>query len=708
MTLTVSSAFLAESRRGVAEPRRHFTIGGSDYGPLVTRWPTLRYRAGTIDLGTTALTLSNARRALQFLVDCDVALTTSCELALGFAPPGGVEARVSLYTGTPAHVRFEDGGTHVRLHLQGKTRRLTDTVLGTDAASGALDFTGSAAHPADLAWTLVTCHGGLSDVESDSNPDLDPAEWQAWRDADEIRGVRVKAWLTGEKLYQVLDTLALMDARAIGFRDNRLRVGDAVPAFGAAPPALDVERCTALELSMDPAAIVNHFFAEAGYDPATGTFAGAHSRVSSRSVADFGRKSARFSSRGVWFADVGDARFLADERVYFGRRPAPRLSVRGPLALGVHHAVGDVVTVTDSGLGLQARPFRVVEQALALDTGELSLELAAARHRPWQFEASVASANLAVRTLTAADSGTLLALDDDADAPRLYRTDSAGTFAAMDAHATALAVLADGTVLLGGPPAAGATAVLQRSSDGGSSSVVVASLAPGTQAVHAIHPAGAATCVAAADSGQVLRSTDAGSSWAVTAVISPAYHLRCFAAPTVGVLWGATGYEDPAAAAGLHLWESVDDGATWAPRHTFQTSGDYRAVGLHILSGSAFLLAYEGATTAELGMLRGTRGAGGAVSAWAPVLAGAALAALVETGCGHLLGGYERTQAVEGGTTFRSLDAGSSWQEDARVAKQGNVALRPRGDGTVQAWVARSVAAPRTDRYRNYDPDEVL
>ncbi len=77
---------------------------------------------------------------------------------------------------------------------------------------------------------------------------------------------------------------------------------------------------------------------------------------------------------------------------------------------------------------------------------------------------------------------------------------------------------------------------------------------------------------------------------------------------------------------------------------------------------------------------------------------------LYRTASGDLLGGFYENTTLNGGTIHRSLDAGSSWFEDARIAKQGNLRLIGNSDGTVDAYVARMTVGARTDRYRNFDP----
>jgi hypothetical protein len=707
MSLAVSSWFIEQSRARQAAPLRRFTLGGSDYSDAVLRWPALRFRADTIDLGTTTLQLSNIERRFQLFVDCAHLLTTSAGLALGFAHPDSGPEYLSLFLGAPSHVAFERGGTELRLQLQGRTRRLSEVSLGNATESGGLDFTGSAWHPSDLAWTLVTCYGELSALESDSNPDIDYGAWLAWHDANQVRDVRVQAYPTGERIYQVLDALALMDNRVISFRNGRLGFRDAVQPFDGESPTLPAETVLEAALSLDPTRLTNHFFAEAAYDPAKGAFTAQYSKVHSQSEAEFGRHSARFSSPGVWFASGADARYLAEDRVRFGHAPLPLLRLRTPLAGGLEHGVGDVVVWGDSYFGLDAQPFRVLEQALDLEHGQVELLLEAARHRAWQYQGTVSSENLHLRTITAVGSQAWLALTDRTGTDALVRREGEGFFQPIGAHGTAMLVLTGGELMLGGPPSSGgAQAVLQRSADAGSSTVVVSSLAPNVSVVYDLFEAHSGTLLASTHSGGIYRSTDAGSSWSLTQTISGAWHVERFFCPRSGTLWGGTGYSNIALASGLHIWESLDDGLTWSPTHTVLSSGSYRVRGWHGLTGSEWLLGHQGAVAQALGVRRAVWSAPTSIG-WTLVLSGASFARVLETGSGHLLLGFDEDTTLSGGGVYRSLEQGSSWFEDARLAKRGNVGLLCNADGTVDAYVTRMTVGRRTDRYRNFAPDEV-
>jgi hypothetical protein len=409
----------------------------------------------------------------------------------------------------------------------------------------------------------------------------------------------------------------------------------------------------------------------------------------------------------VWFASGADAGYLAEDRVRFGHDLRPSLRVQTPLAGGLELNVGDVVSWSDSHFGMSARPFRVVEQSIHLDDGRVELLLEEARRRPWEPQDSVSSLNLNLRTLTAIGSASWLALTDELGTDRLVRRDGEGVFQPVGPRGTALLVLGGGELLLGGPPNAGGfQAVLQRSSDAGSSAVVVSSLAPNVDEVHDLFEVRSGTVLASVNSGGIWRSTDAGSSWSPTQAVSGAYHIQQFFRPYSGTLWGGTGQSEPLFAHGLHIWESQNEGVSWTPRHVVQTSDSYAVGGWFHLSDSEWLLGQYGDFSAKLAVLRGRAASPTSVS-WTVVRSGASFARMLRTDSNHLLCGFHEDTTLLGGTVYRSVDQGSSWVEDARLAKRGNIALLRNGDGTLDAFVARMTVGPRTDRHRNHQPDEL-
>ena len=513
MSLDASSWFIEQVQQSNASPKRIFTIGGSDYSASVQKWPNIKYKADTIDLGTISLSLSNRDRGLLFFIEQGSSMTTSCEVSVAFTHPDSGEERVSLYVGEPSAVTFGDNGLTAKLQLQGKTKRLTEFSLGSDTESGGLDFTSSDYYPSDLAWTLITSHGGLSAVSDSSNPDIDFEKWQAWRDLNVVREVKVQGFFTGEKVYQALNTLAYMDSMVILFRNSRLDFTPLISGYGSSSTPISPDHTIDLKMAVDPGTVTNEFSVEADYDPVSRKFGVRYLQVNSRSRTVYGTKSGRFGSQSVWFSTLEDARYLSEDVLRFQQHPLSRLSLRCPLAGGLHLTVGDVITVTDSIFQSQ-QAFRVTEMGIELDRGRIKLKCDQAKQRPWHYQATVSSLNLHVRTVSSVGSGDYFAIDEGLTGSQVYRTGEDGYFQPLGTYASAVTAISEQEVLFGGPPDSGwPHSVIQRSSDRGQTAVTVSSLSDFVPEVFDIFQVQSGTFLASANSGSIWRSTDAGSSW---------------------------------------------------------------------------------------------------------------------------------------------------------------------------------------------------
>ncbi|MDH4120423.1 MAG: hypothetical protein OEV94_01785 [Deltaproteobacteria bacterium] len=676
MMTSVSSWFLSTAKSQRVRWQRRFTLGDRDWSDRVLRWPVLAYKDDSIDLGTTQLTLANDQGPFTFLVGCDLALTLPGEISLGLTHPLSGPEWIPLYQGTPSHAAFSREGKELRLQLQASTQRLTDITLGSQVTSQELSFTGSQYYPADLAWLLTTQYGGMSSLAGSNNPDLDYPGWQAWRQENLIQDIRVQAQLTGEKLYRVLAHLAFLDQRAIAFDNGRLTFKPRNVPFLGVPPRLDPQDLLSLELSVDPTQVENDIQMNVLYLPQTRRFYSSHTRVNSRSVEAFGRRSNQYGQTQIWFARGIDAYGLVQNRLRQGGRPGKTLRARMPLGFGFAYSVGDVLTLTHSLFPQGQALLRVSGMEIDLAGGQTALTLTEAFHPRWEYLSTVASAALWPHTLQAVGSEDFVALGSLLGGPRLFRTDSAGFFNPLSHFGSALRVLSGGGLVLAGPPSSGSgQAVIQRSSDGGISFATVCSLAPGVAQVYDLFEVCSGTLLAGAANGGIWRSTDAGSSWAVTHTISYFFYLSRFYSPAPGVIWGGTGMNYPGYGA-VDIWESTDSGASWANKHTIVTSRQGFVHGMHATSDGETLVGISGNGISEVGLYRSKTWAPSS-TVWTNVLSGICFFQAWDISSGVTLLPFDQNNIGYGGMVYRTFDQGSHWEEDSWINLQGNIAFSP-------------------------------
>ena len=318
----------------------------------------------------------------------------------------------------------------------------------------------------------------------------------------------------------------------------------------------------------------------------------------------------------------------------------------------------------------------------------------------------VSSDNLWLHTLSEVSCNTFLVADETINAHQVHRTDSAGFFQPLNLYATALLPINANEVLFGGPANSGSNqSVMQRSSDSGSSAVVVHTRAAGIDRVYDIFEVKSGTYLASTSSGGILRSSDAGSSWTLTRTISQNYFINRFSAPGGNRIWAGTGYEN-ASGIGIHIWESTDEGSSWTAKHTIVGTGNHFVHGFHHLSASEHLMGVWGSDIQSTRTYRSKQTSVNSIS-WTIVLPETSFHTILQTESGHLLMGFDEEYTLNGGMIYRSTDQGSSWFEDYRLAKQGNIRLVDKSDGRIDAYLTRTSAGLRTDKYRNYDPQEM-
>lgn len=704
MPLSVSSWFIAEMAAARMTPLRRFTINGSDYSGQVLRWPTIQARTRGVDLGTLALPLSNLRRDFQFLVSSGGAMTSSCDLSVGLTHPESGTEWLSLFEGQPSALRFSEAGGALQLTLQGKTRALALATLGNAQSSGALNYMGSNYLPADLAWQLLTVRGGLSAAQSAGNPDIDYESWSAWRSYDALRDLRVQGWYTGEKLLSSLENIGLMASRGVSFRAGKLRFDDVFAPYSSQLPALDGSLLLDLELLRDGTRIVNTFLAEAAFSVANQNFTSVSCARDAASVTEWGERIGRFSTRETWFETAADAGFLTEDRVRFESQPLLRLRALMPLAAGVHHRPGDVVTLPLSWFDVSSGAWRIEAQAVDLQDGTLRFDLVEATRRRWQHElAANEDLEFRVRTLTVVGSDTFLMVDDATTRPGIFRSGAGGVFEPIGTRATALLACAGGAFLLSGGAVSSASGAgrIRRSTDGGSSWTVVHCLPSPYDTVHDIFEVQSGTYLASVDSGQILRSTNAGSSWSLTATISPAYYVSKFWSPRSGTIWGASGTVLQNA---VRTAISQNGGSSFVFGQLVDVnSGGGKVRGFHNLSETEFLVGIVGNGTPNTRVKRGEWLSVNSVG-WTTVDETVAFSHMEELDDGTLVYGVENdAQSNDAGRVRMSTDQGSSWSEHSRVAKPTDVRLLLNGDGTLDAWISGG-GLDRLDRFRNYTP----
>jgi len=342
---------------------RRFTIGGSDYSAFVTKWPKFKRAWNDIKPGDLAIKLSNVDKTFNFFRDTPTALRSDCSVQFGV----GSEF-ITIFSGKVDRVAFGDGP--ITVNISDRFKQLSQRMVGTSAVP--VQYVSSNYLVSDLAWYLCTSYGGLSAVQSSSNPDIDYDSFLSWASVFSTDTVTVRAEFDGLKVNEALRILGRITESAIFISNDRIsfhRYSLVESLSQEFTPANQGE--FSLELRDDD--IVNKQIVNFDYSTASDYFTKSVFAVNTSSVNSFGLREELEEDEKIWYVDSASALNYAQRITNFRDRPFDRIDIRVP-AFGMLSEVGDSVTVVDSHLNFSA-VFRVMATEVDLHTATARLEL---------------------------------------------------------------------------------------------------------------------------------------------------------------------------------------------------------------------------------------------------------------------------------------------------------------------------------------------
>lgn len=363
----VTSWFQQQLELKASEPRRVFTIAGSDYSDYVLKWPTLGQKWNEVRAQNLTIDLANEDQSFDFIRSDKTTLRSACAVQFGFTHPTSGDELVTLFSGTMDKVRYQKGAC--ALSLLDKFKQLSERVMG-DRDTPAT-FTDSSTPP-DIAWAAITSYGGYSAVESTSNPDIDYTSYLEWAAVFSADTVLMNAHVEGKKCSEVLKKISRYTQSAIYVQEDRI----AFKRFGLADSAstgLDNSTIVDLTLAIDDEDIVNRQYVYGAYNVDSRDWGLQVFDVVTSSVNSYGPREQIEKDDTIWYVDSVSASTLAQKITSAAGEPYDRVTVQTTL-FGALRQVGETITVVDSTQGIDAG-FRVMEYTLNLDRGLYSAEI---------------------------------------------------------------------------------------------------------------------------------------------------------------------------------------------------------------------------------------------------------------------------------------------------------------------------------------------
>lgn len=367
--LDVTSWFVVQLEDRSSKPVRQFLLGTSDYSDRVLRWPTLKRTANNLQTVKVTVQLDNADGALNHFYSETYKIVQTGYLKAGFAHPDSGTEYATLYTGEAKEVKYKDEKCELR--LRDLLHDLGERKVGQSSAPVVF----SEQIPSDIGWTLCTCYGYLSSVQSTSNPDIDYADFQTWAAQFSADTVTIAAYWDGQRVVEALATLCEQTDSAVWIDGaGRLTFRKFIE-----PDSNDLtitrDHFTDLEIDVETLRLANKAFVEFNYSVSSDYWQNVVVMVDSTSINSFGIHDHLYRNENVWYCGSLHALNYAQRKTTLFGQPPRRFNVETDL-YAVRPELGETIRLVDSFFSITSGGgWRLVEQQFNLDTGRVDLEL---------------------------------------------------------------------------------------------------------------------------------------------------------------------------------------------------------------------------------------------------------------------------------------------------------------------------------------------
>jgi hypothetical protein len=407
--ISVSSWFETWMTRQTLNLLRKFTYDDIHETERVQDFGSINRGSDAIVSGGTSLVLINTDKYWNKFIDDKSNLRRTAKLQLGMAASITTIARsgiarsaitasgvVTLKPGstTESLVHVPRGGEWldiltswaddpefsealVNLSLRDKSAGLLEKELGSDEAP--LNYYSSAYNPADLAWDILTVHGGLDSTASIANSDIDYSSWSAWKSDCTTANLSLRARFTGQTIREALELI-----RGLTNSDIYAAGNGKIKFFRftqGTPPSetylFNTDNFREFSVKLDNEKIINYLKVYYGYDPTTESWTGNYLLEDSVSQSTYGKSSETIENTTVWHDTLASATSYANRRIQVYKNPLEVISLTS-FMMGTITEVGDIVRITNSFFGYSGDPYFRVFKITNLDlaAGTISFEIA--------------------------------------------------------------------------------------------------------------------------------------------------------------------------------------------------------------------------------------------------------------------------------------------------------------------------------------------
>lgn len=366
MTKQVTSWFIDQLFDQATEPKRVFTIAGSDYSKYVLAWPRVKNKWDQIQPVQLNMRLANEDRAFNFFITDKSTLVNSVELKFGFTHPTSGDELITEFAGNIEKIRFRD--TTISLSVRDKLKAFTNVQIGTPDTP--VSYTTTDRWPQDIMWDLITSYGGLDSTQDSSNPDIDWTSFQAWGNVFSTDQIFVRAHFEDKKLGEVMTKISRMTHTGIFIEDNKLFFTRFTLA-SSDNLVLEDANVKSIDVSLRDDDLVNWQWVYGAFDTTSGLWGIHLFDQSSTSGLSFGRREGIIKDENIWYVDSVGCNNLAERLISTVKEPVERYEIRTtlkPFAM----QIGDTIKLSNSYYGISCTDhYRLMAYEVDLNDGSM-------------------------------------------------------------------------------------------------------------------------------------------------------------------------------------------------------------------------------------------------------------------------------------------------------------------------------------------------
>jgi len=316
---------------------------GVDYTSYLNDVSTIT-RSADLTSGAGTATLSNISQIWNLFLADRTEIGNISQIGIKLAAEHGVSNEKALFTGKVEDVSYAEA--EAILKVRDKMVSTLKKKLGN--GENPVEYL-TPQNPADLAWDLLTTHGGLDDTASTDNTDIDYTSWNSYKtDCDTLK-YSLQARFTGHYITNALLMIANLTNSYIWIGgEGKFKFKRPIPPFTPGIlPRYNRSNCLEIDASITKENLINHFRCRYGYNPDIDEWAGSYLAEDEASKTDFGTFSDVEEDKTVWHADLDSATEYADRTVDKNKQPLTLLTITSTLC-GIFLSLGDTILVEEA------------------------------------------------------------------------------------------------------------------------------------------------------------------------------------------------------------------------------------------------------------------------------------------------------------------------------------------------------------------------